>query len=127
MVYDNQFTVNSADFMVMVNAALDCLEWSEVDMDSAIPLSSFGLYFCNNAQIVVQTDLRHFCELAGDSLNGLDLQQIGHDFILTRNGHGAGFWDRGLGERGEVLSSFADSFGGVTAFVSECGNFLDAE
>lgn len=28
----------------------------------------------------------------------------GHDYWLTRNGHGAGFWDRGYGELGERLS-----------------------
>jgi hypothetical protein len=30
--------------------------------------------------------------------------RAGHDFWLTRNGHGAGFWDRGLGEVGDKLS-----------------------
>ena len=29
-----------------------------------------------------------------------DEEKAGHDFWLTRNGHGAGFWDRGLGEVG---------------------------
>jgi len=24
----------------------------------------------------------------------MDAEQIGHDFWLTRNGHGSGFWDR---------------------------------
>jgi hypothetical protein len=28
----------------------------------------------------------------------------GHDYWLTRNGHGVGFWDRGLGEVGDKLS-----------------------
>jgi hypothetical protein len=30
--------------------------------------------------------------------------QCGHDFILTANGHGAGFWDRGLGGAGKTLT-----------------------
>lgn len=30
-------------------------------------------------------------------------EQAGHDFWLSRNGHGTGFWDRGLGEVGEQL------------------------
>lgn len=30
--------------------------------------------------------------------------QAGHDLWLTRNGHGVGFWDRGLGEIGDVLA-----------------------
>ena len=28
----------------------------------------------------------------------------GHDFALTRNGHGTGFWDRGLGAIGDMLT-----------------------
>ncbi len=31
-------------------------------------------------------------------------EQAGHDFWLTRNGHGAGFWDRGIGWIGDKLS-----------------------
>ncbi len=30
--------------------------------------------------------------------------QAGHDFWLTRNHHGAGFWDRGIGEVGDKLT-----------------------
>jgi len=42
----------------------------------------------------------------------------GHDFALTRNRHGAGFWDRGLGEAGDVLTDLAHSFGEATLFAS---------
>lgn len=35
---------------------------------------------------------------------GLTEEQAGHDLWLTRNGHGAGFWDRGLGDIGEKLN-----------------------
>jgi hypothetical protein len=31
-------------------------------------------------------------------MEGLDLSQCGHDFWLTRNRHGTGFWDRGYEE-----------------------------
>lgn len=31
-------------------------------------------------------------------------EMAGHDYWLTRNGHGTGFWDRGLGELGEALT-----------------------
>lgn len=33
-----------------------------------------------------------------------DEAHAGHDFWLTRNGHGAGFWARGLGTVGDTLS-----------------------
>lgn len=36
----------------------------------------------------------------------------GHDFYLTREGHGAGFWDRGLGMVGTALTKVAKDAGG---------------
>ena len=33
-----------------------------------------------------------------------NFDQAGRDFWLTRNGHGIGFWDRGMGEVGQNLS-----------------------
>lgn len=49
--------------------------------------------------------------MRGDlSLAGSDAQN-GHDFYLTRNGHGAGFWDRGYGDVGDVLTTAAHGFG----------------
>jgi hypothetical protein len=51
-----------------------------------------------------QLEAKDLLKLAHDE-NGYDLQnQAGHDFWLTRRGHGVGFWDRGLGEHGDVLS-----------------------
>ncbi|WP_174817195.1 hypothetical protein [Nocardia brasiliensis] len=38
-------------------------------------------------------------------------EYFGHDFLLTRDGHGAGFWDRGLGAVGEYLSQNARVYG----------------
>ena len=38
-----------------------------------------------------------------------DEENAGHDFWLTRNGHGAGFWDRGLGDIGKALTDCAKS------------------
>ena len=41
-----------------------------------------------------------------------DAEQAGRDFWLTRNGHGAGFWDRGLEESAaQALSNAARGFG----------------
>lgn len=48
-------------------------------------------------------------------------EQVGHDFLLTRNGHGAGFWDRNLGELGERLTAHAGSYGVIHAFVDDNG------
>lgn len=53
--------------------------------------------------------------------SGLSDEQIGHDFWLTRNRHGAGFWDRGLGDVGRKLTDFAHPYGEVNLYVSDDG------
>ncbi len=40
---------------------------------------------------------------ASDSVD-YDERQAGADYWYTRNGHGVGFWDRGLGDVGQALS-----------------------
>lgn len=72
-----------------------------------------------------EDDVREFMRVTGT-----DLGQVAHDFHLTRNGHGAGFWDRGAGDVGEVLTKaskpygtaelmgYSDKDGGVSIFVS---------
>lgn len=45
----------------------------------------------------------------------------GRNFLLSRNGHGTGFWDSGLGDRGDRLSAMARPFGDTNAFVGSDG------
>lgn len=48
--------------------------------------------------------------------------QAGHDFWLTRNGHGAGFWDRGLeDDLGDRLSDASRKLGEVNLYVGDDG------
>lgn len=54
-------------------------------------------------------------------LRGIDASQVGHDFWLTREHHGAGFWDRGLGDVGDRLTDAAHSFGGCDLYVGDDG------
>ena len=49
------------------------------------------------------------------------LEALGHDFWLTRNGHGAGFWDRGLGELGDRLTGLAKPYGTVDLYITDDG------
>lgn len=56
--------------------------------------------------------------------SGLSEEQIGHDFWLTRNRHGVGFWDRGLGAIGEALSDAARPYGEVDLY--EAGGYIYA-
>jgi hypothetical protein len=44
----------------------------------------------------------------------------GHDFALTRNHHGTGFWDRGF-SNGDKLTALAARFGEVTPLWGDDG------
>lgn len=63
----------------------------------------------------VVSDIRQFLDLCkgrhGDLLRDLDDETIGHNLWLTRNGHGEGFWSRGFGSTGDVLTELAHSLG----------------
>ena len=52
---------------------------------------------------------------------GLSIEQMGHDFWLTRNGHGAGYWDRGIGRDGETLSKAAKVYGSFSLYLGDDG------
>lgn len=49
------------------------------------------------------------------------LMQMGHDFWLSRQGHGAGFFDRKLGALGDKLHLIAKSFGEVYTYQGDDG------
>jgi hypothetical protein len=47
--------------------------------------------------------------------------QAGHDFWLTRNGHGAGFWDGDWPIHGDALDALASSYGEVYTYATDEG------
>ncbi len=51
--------------------------------------------------------------------DGTVAEHFGHDFALTRNGHGVGFWDRGLGSLGDRLTDLATSCGESEVLIGE--------
>jgi hypothetical protein len=54
-------------------------------------------------------------------VEGYNEGHAGHDFWLTRNGHGAGFWDRNLGHVGDRLTEAAKKAGEVNLYVGDDG------
>lgn len=59
----------------------------------------------------VVAECKAFVESEWTDLAGLSPDQAGHDFWLTRNGHGAGYYDRGLGTVGDRLTAAAKVYG----------------
>jgi hypothetical protein len=48
-------------------------------------------------------------------------EHAGHDFWLTRNGHGCGFWDGDWPKHGDALTEIAKGFGGCGLYVGDDG------
>ena len=53
-------------------------------------------------------------------------ENAGYDFWLTRNGHGTGFWDRGLGDVGDRLTRASHAFGESDLYVGDDGRLYIA-
>lgn len=81
-----------------ITAYLTCALWSTSD-DNGSPLdSNYSIGdFHPDAIDLARADCAAFRHGAGNLLSGFwNDAQAGHDLWLTRNGHGAGFWDRYL-------------------------------
>jgi hypothetical protein len=66
-------------------------------------------------------DCKDFQQANWSDISG-DLRRAGHDFWLTRNGHGAGFWDGDWpGEVGRRLTDNSKAYGSVTLYVGDDG------
>lgn len=124
--------VTESDVADMVEGYIECALWSsndESDESGGEPLDANY----NSADIADETraamvaDCTRFAQENAATLLSVtghgkyDFAQAGHDLWLTRNGHGAGFWDRGLGEAGETLSEAARKMREVYLYVGDDG------
>lgn len=68
----------------------------------------------------MKADCEKFQEMAGEMIDGRE-SDAGHDFWLTRNGHGAGFWDGDWPEHGDALTAISEKFGETSLYVGDDG------
>lgn len=113
------------DLNAMLAGYLECALWTSTD-EHGEPLD--GEYFPTDISAECQGKAREDCtDFARDAAAaGVDLGTLGrssvshgYDLWLTRNGHGAGFWDRGYGPAGDVLSDIAKGMGSRDAYVGD--------
>jgi hypothetical protein len=67
-----------------------------------------------------------FQRVNAELLEGSEPSQAGHDFWLTRNRHGAGFWDRPNGTYpndpdGETLTDISHDYGECDPYIGDDG------
>lgn len=106
--------INSFDMVEFVNGYIACAFWSETDDDGEPLDANYGeADLTPDTRRDIETDCRDFVaanlELldAATDRDGYGWARAGQDFWLTRNGHGAGYWDRDVlkaDELGEQLS-----------------------
>ena len=99
---------------------IECLLWQATD-DKDEPLDMYDIEDIDEAGLTeIVQDCADFQAAHADLLEQAgDDSQNGHDFCLTRNGHGAGFWDRGYGAVGEELSDACKPYGTLDAYLGD--------
>lgn len=106
----------------VLNGYITCALWSSHD-DDGNPLDETYSEqdIAPKTRWAMMADCKQFVDEAGSLLDGLDPEQVGHDLFLTRQGHGAGFWDReynsNIPDLGKKLTVIANDFPVVDLMV----------
>jgi hypothetical protein len=104
------------------SAYIETALWSSID-DGSEPLDSNyrAEDFSEDTLAEMVADCLSFQTNNAEDIE-TDPSLAGHDFWLTRNGHGAGFWDGDWeGQVGERLSIAAESYGEVNLYIGDDG------
>lgn len=96
---------------LFIDAYLEALVWTN---EEEIGDATLSVSLRNKSTL----DCLRFMADHEDLLTEISSVQAGHDFWLTRNRHGTGFWDRGLGALGETLTEAAHEAGEVYLYIS---------
>jgi hypothetical protein len=106
----------------MTRAYLECALWSSTGDDDEPLDKDYAIEdLAPEAIAKAAEDCAKFAAMAAHHIeaSGLTPESVGHDFWLTRCGHGVGFWDRDLGTVGEHLTVIAHSFGEASPYVGD--------
>lgn len=110
-------------------AYIECALWSSTDDDGEPLDNDYGFEDLDEACLKQMVeDCRAFQEgndqwIKSEHCRVVDCEaQAGHDFWLTRNGHGAGFWD-GDWERDadKAMTACSKAYGSVDLYVGDDG------
>lgn len=102
----------------MASAYLDAVDFTDGDSVYSDDVIGFADEMFDQAQQACD-EFRALVADAELDVSALTDDQMGVDLWLTRNGHGAGFWDRGLGELGDKLTDLAHSMGGHESYEGD--------
>lgn len=111
---------------------VETLLWSEVDYsdENGKPLPEDGAPEPFDAWATVddvspstlrdmRSEVEDFIGSNWTILRSMSPEQVGQDFALTRNGHGTGFWDRGHGRVGDILTERSKPYGSANLYAEK--------
>ena len=79
-------------------------------------------YIAPDTLETMRREWRAFREAAGELIDECGEERAQHDFWLTRNGHGAGFWDGDWSEvAGTILDNAAKAYPEIDLYVGDDG------
>lgn len=133
-------TISNIDVQEFIEGYIACILWSSTDESDAsggVPLENnyTAADFAPEAMDRIEADCRSFLHAAGpwltaDRYKGQKLGSLeshaGHDFWLTRVGHGSGFWDgdwegESSGSMDGPLTKAAKAFGNIDPYIGDDG------
>jgi hypothetical protein len=113
---------------MMVDAYIEAALWASMHFEdendsSGTPFDEVDAELSAEFVRKARRDCAAFCREAAPLLKkkNIDPGMAGHDFWLTRNRHGAGFWDRGYGKVGDRLTDICETFGTVDPYLGDDG------
>lgn len=106
-------------------AYIAALLWSTNDPDDETPLDDHFYGRPNEFDPATLEKIKADCDkfLTDNAEDIKDLEEAGHDFALSRNGHGSGFFDRdNLSKPSrDRLQTAAENFGEFQLYVGDDG------
>jgi len=116
------------DLEQVISGYMGTLLWSSIDehgtpMDDLVDEDDFD----SSALEEIRKDVTDFCSYASEELEAIPegeqtSSHIGHDFCLTRNRHGAGFWDGDYpNDLGQKLTEKSHHAGSMDVYIGDDG------
>lgn len=103
----------------MLMAYLECAVWADKPDEEDWAGAEFAPEAINNARF----ECTAFLKLANWAIEGWGMKELGHNFWLTRNHHGAGFWDSDSGTEAQrkELTNISHVFRETDVFLGDDG------
>ena len=108
-----EFTPKEQEFMKAYFEAIDFTECGDTDQPE------HGTELDEEFRRESAIDCLAFYRRIACYISDDQIAQAGHDFWLTRNGHGAGFWDGDWPKYGDMFTKIAESFGEANALFEK--------